>query len=403
MRLRRLTGAASIGLLVGAAGLASDPTGESEDAAVWEAARPSPAGDRATGQEASRSGGAVRPPTTPIPTRPSGTAPPAVDDVAGDDEREDTSAGSPPTTVQDVRTSPPAPAPSSGSADADRGAVDPSALGESPSDPRLTPPTRSTGRPGPHNTGVPEGTALTVHHGDIVVTTPGTVLDGLDIHGFVTVRAADVTIRRSVIRGREVTSYRGLVVSDTDESSVLIEDVELVPTYPSGWIDGMRGWNITARRVDVHRVIDAVHVYGPNVTVEDSWLHDNAHFEDDPARGGEPSHDDSIQIQKGHSIVIRNNTIMGARGAGIMLTQGLGEVSNVSITGNYLDGGGCTINFSEKDRGPFDDVSIEGNVFGRNTLNPDCAIVAPSSTASVLSVTGNAFIDGRTVKVRSGD
>src|SRR5690606_4938498 len=158
------------------------------------------------------------------------------------------------------------------------------------------------GKPGAHNTGVPAGTDLTVHEGDLTITEDGTVVEGLDVRGFITVRAKDVVIRDSIVRGRDTDSYKGLVVADTDGGSVTIEDTELAPTKASPWIDGIRGWNITARRVNVHDVIDAVHIYGPNVTIEDSWLHDNAHFTNDPNWDGGPSHDDSIQIQVGKNI-----------------------------------------------------------------------------------------------------
>ena len=49
--------------------------------------------------------------------------------------------------------------------------------------------------PGASNTGVPSGTKLTVHSGLILITTPGTVIDGWDLHGTVIVHAANVTIR----------------------------------------------------------------------------------------------------------------------------------------------------------------------------------------------------------------
>ena len=45
-------------------------------------------------------------------------------------------------------------------------------------------------KPSSSTTGVPAGTSLTRHNGDIVVTTPGTILGALDIYGFVKIRAA---------------------------------------------------------------------------------------------------------------------------------------------------------------------------------------------------------------------
>src|SRR5471032_2131868 len=56
-------------------------------------------------------------------------------------------------------------------------------------------------QPGPGNTGVPAGTALKVMDGNLTITTAGATYSGLDIHGFVSVQAPDVTIKDSVIRG----------------------------------------------------------------------------------------------------------------------------------------------------------------------------------------------------------
>ena len=46
-------------------------------------------------------------------------------------------------------------------------------------------------KPSAMTTGVPAGTRLKVHRGDLVITKAGTHLDGLDIHGFVVVKARE--------------------------------------------------------------------------------------------------------------------------------------------------------------------------------------------------------------------
>lgn len=51
--------------------------------------------------------------------------------------------------------------------------------------------------PGPHNTGVPAGTALTSFSGDRTVSTNGAVVDGWDVDGCIIVTALGVTIRNS--------------------------------------------------------------------------------------------------------------------------------------------------------------------------------------------------------------
>ena len=62
-------------------------------------------------------------------------------------------------------------------------------------------------------TGVPVGTALTVHQGDITVTQAGTVIDRLDVHGSIIVKANNVTIKRSFIRGGPVSPKNQALIS----------------------------------------------------------------------------------------------------------------------------------------------------------------------------------------------
>ncbi len=56
-------------------------------------------------------------------------------------------------------------------------------------------------QPGPSNTGVPAGTALTVMNGDLTITTAGATYSNLDIHGYVVIKAPNVTVKNSIIRG----------------------------------------------------------------------------------------------------------------------------------------------------------------------------------------------------------
>jgi hypothetical protein len=254
--------------------------------------------------------------------------------------------------------------------------------------------------PGASDTGVPAGTRLTVHDGDLTIATAGTVVDGLDIHGFVTVTALGVTIKNSIIRGAATTTERPLLLSASATASVTIQDSELSPAVPSGWIDGIRGWNITAQRVNIHQVIDGFHIYGNNVTIESSWLHDNLHLAVDPNQNGGPSHDDGIEIRVGTNIRITGNNMSGAFNAAVQLAQDLGIVSDVQIVDNWLDGGGCTINVSEKNRGPFQGLFMTDNTFGRNTRLVSCPIIAPRTT--VIDLARNFYTDGAIVTVRPG-
>ncbi|AEE47164.1 right-handed parallel beta-helix repeat-containing protein [Cellulomonas fimi] len=249
-------------------------------------------------------------------------------------------------------------------------------------------------------TGVPNGTKLTVHQGDLLVTTPGAVIDGLDVRGFVKVAAANVTIKNSIIRGAATSKQTALVTSASSTASVTVIDSELYNSAPGPWVDGVRGYNFKLVRVNLHDVIDMAHIYGDNVTIEASYLHDNLHYDVDPAQNNTPSHDDSIQIQKGNNIRIVGNSISGAYNTGIQFTQDQGLVSNVTVQKNFLDGGGCTVNLAEKGKGPFQGIAVKDNTFGRTTKHYNCAIISPVTT--VIANSGNYFTDGVVATVRKG-
>ena len=266
--------------------------------------------------------------------------------------------------------------------------------------PTPTPTPTSGGMPDASNTGVPAGTSLRVHAGDMYITTPGTVIDGLDIHGTVSVRADDVVIKNSRIRGHEATYNTPLVSMNKGNTNLLIQDTEIAPDTASPYLYGIMGWEFTLQRVNIHNVVDSAHIYGPNVTINSSWLHDNVHFENDPNFGGTPTHDDGIQIQEGNNIRITGSRIEGAYNAAIQITQDRGVTGDVQITGNWLDGGGCTVNIAEKGRGPIQDLISANNTFGRDTRHYDCAMIAPQSTP--ITATDNYFTDGTYARVRNG-
>jgi hypothetical protein len=259
----------------------------------------------------------------------------------------------------------------------------------------------ATGAPGAGNTGVPAGTKLTVHNGDLNVTTAGTVIDGLDIRGLVKISAPNVTIKNSIVRGKALTGVAPLINNLSGQSGLKIVDTELKPSIASPYAMGIYGYNFTATRVNIHGVIDSVHLTGGNVSIDKSWLHDNLHYASDPNHGGSPSHDDSIQIQKGSNISITNSNISGSHSAGVMITQDTGKVSNFTFTGNYANGGSCTINIAEKSHGPLQGVKIADNTFGRDTKHSNCAVIAPTSTK--IDMQRNVYVPDKTaVTVRKG-
>lgn len=244
-------------------------------------------------------------------------------------------------------------------------------------------PRPSGDRPDATNTGVPRGTKLTRYDGDLEITKANTVIDGLEVHGVIKVRAAGVVIKNTKVIGPS-TSGRPLVSNYPYGHSFTITDSELWSTTPSPYANGILGSNFTALRVNVHDVIDTVHITGGNVTVRDSYLHDTLHYKNDPVQKNGPSHDDVIQVQGGSNIVIEGNTLAGSTNTVIMVTQDQSRLSGLTIRGNYIDGGNCSINMNEKGKGPLKNVLLQDNLFGPNRAISYCAAYIPPASDVTL-------------------
>ena len=261
-----------------------------------------------------------------------------------------------------------------------------------------------SGKPSASNTGVPAGTALTRYNGNLVITTPGAVIDRLDIHGFVTIKAANVTIKRSIIRGAASNVKTGLLkITDAAAGNgFLIEDVTLVPEFPSVYLDGIKvNKSGTFRRINMSGTVDGFTMYGAGITLQNSYLHDFVTYASDPSQGGGPSHSDTIQVQSGSNVRITANTLQGAKNAAVMITQDAGATKDLWINSNWIDNGGCSVNYSSS--GAYKTgMQANNNRFGRAQRNPGCALVH-NPLKSDLKPTGNVWDDnGAPVAITKG-
>jgi hypothetical protein len=258
-------------------------------------------------------------------------------------------------------------------------------------------PKPASGRPGPSNTGVPAGTKLTVHNGDLTITKANTVIDAMDIRGIVFVRAPGVVIKRSLITGRPTSTDLALVM--VQKGSARIEDSELYAKHPNAHIRGVIGQNFTLLRADVHTVIDQMVITGDNVTVQHSWLHGNLHYAKDPNYQNKPSHDDNAQISIGKNLKFIGNTMEGTHNASLMVTQDRGPVRNLTFTGNYVANGGCAINLAQKKHGAMSGFVFRNNVFARNQIHKGCAMIVDKATAGLLTLGNNTWTDGKAISI----
>ena len=257
-------------------------------------------------------------------------------------------------------------------------------------------------RPGPTNTGVPAGTRLTPYYGNLVITTPGATYDALDIHGFVTIKAPNVKITRSIIRGGVATGNVGLITSyDTTATGFVLEDSELAPEFPSVWLDGIKGGNFTIRRVNSWGTTDNVKVHGNNVTVDSSWLHGTVYRLVDPNQGGGPTHNDAVQILGGKNLRILNSTLEEGHNSAIQVTQDTAPTTDLVVSHNWIDGGGCSVNLSNKGLPTMSGITVDDNLFGRHQLFTGCAAIV--TRATTLSQWNNTYEDnGTAIRLTDG-
>ena len=208
-----------------------------------------------------------------------------------------------------------------------------------------------------------------------VITTPGTVIDGRDVNGQLTVAAADVVIRNSRITARGASF--GVYVRS---GSATITNVEI-----TGSDTGIAGDRWSATRVDIHGTTGDGVKAGSDVLLEDSWIHDPA-----PGPG---AHFDGLQMQSGVvRLTVRNNVIDvsgAAANSALFLAPDLGPSSAgpVLIEGNRLDGGNFTVYCVDGNDGQYlvDNITIRNNVFGTQSAFGASRVNVP------VTWTGNVF------------
>jgi len=241
---------------------------------------------------------------------------------------------------------------------------------------------------------VKAGTVLTRHDGDLTITTDGTVLDRLDIHGFVIVRAKNVTISNSIVRGGHAAGFATGLITDYGYQGLLVTDTTIEPEFPSVWFDGIKGSGYTARRVHVIGGVDSMKVQGDNVTIEDSLLENTTYYASDPQQNGGPTHNDNVQIQNGQNVRITGNTIRGAQNFAVLGAASKGNL-NLVVKDNWLDGGHCTVKLQILN-GWAETATVTGNKFGPNRAVSSCPFTA--YPAVTLTQNTNTFeLTGGTV------
>jgi hypothetical protein len=221
---------------------------------------------------------------------------------------------------------------------------------------------------------VPAGTSLKAMSGT-TISKDGTVIDGAEIRGGVTVTARNVVIRRSRISG---SGFWGVYVRG---GSLTLED-----TTVSGFDNSVMGDNYTATRVEVTKANDDGFKIGNDVTIQDSWCHDLVVV---PG-----AHSDCGQVQSGiRNAFVRRNWFdvgSGDGNAALFLAPDLGPTTAgpLVVENNVLGGGNFTVQCVDGGDGKYliTDITIRNNSF------------LPNSRFGPLRVNVKAVISGNTMK-----
>lgn len=286
---------------------------------------------------------------------------------------------------------------------------------------------------------VPAANALTYYAGDYTITTPGQVVEGLDIHGrlYVNSSATNAVVRDCIIRGPATsTTYDAIVTgASLNLRGLTIEWSRLDATNRSNaWTEAIRCGNYTMRYCETAECVDGLGsaAVGNGVT-EMSRIGRGAFFawennSTGAARSGFPthsdlmSHADGAQIQQASGWVIRGCSVGGTRAATTITQQvanrdpnvpaelaviqtmfDAGEHRNAAIIitpaasgvgalieDNWIEGGAAALNLSHKSIDYLGGVTVQNNVFRNSAGAYDIYI----QTGVVATLTGNTLDGG---------
>ncbi|MEU9887119.1 hypothetical protein [Sphaerisporangium sp. NPDC051011] len=227
-----------------------------------------------------------------------------------------------------------------------------------PSSPSATSDAIGGGFPSAQTTGLRPGSVLK-KVGEVTVLKKGAVVENLEVHGKLNIKADDVTVRNVRVIGEGDWS----VIQAEGASGAVIEDCEISGngTVKAQWGVLNQGGQITVRRANIHTVSNSVGT--DHGLIEDSYMHDFKEFPGDhitgPQINGSP--------QDGLTLTIRHNTIFNqlSQTSAISIYQDFSRAHDVLIENNLLGGGGYTIYGGAGKFGTPTDIRILNNVFTR--------------------------------------
>ena len=263
------------------------------------------------------------------------------------------------------------------------------ALAQAPSPPVLLTSPGASPKPTAANTGwQPTGVKLSPS-GSLEITSNGTVIDGKDISGTVTIRASNVTLRRSRVRSGSYYPVR--VISG---SNIVIEDVEVDGLGKADKCIVMNGSGVIQRN-NIHGCGDGIAPSGSGgITIKDNYVHSPS-----TASG---VHSDGVEMNGGSNMTFSNNNFAydGATTAAVAFSGYYAPVSNITFDGNWLAGGAYMLHLAGNEN-PLSNVRITNNRFVRGSAR--YGTIYRSGDISKICGEGNVYDDdGATVSFGGG-
>lgn len=292
------------------------------------------------------------------------------------------------------------------------------------------------------NTGLKDGWSegdLSQSTGNLTITTDNTVIENRWIHGFILVRAANVTVSNCIIDGDPANLPTGssslINANHASAYNLVIEDTVVRSSYVSEHINGIGGHDYTARRVHAYNVIDTFGAFNTgnsggavNVKLHAVYGHDLMYVTPSTGQSDNRSHNDNFQIQGNSGIEVIGCTLLAnasstmgngldpgatpapnwaipsVTGQVIGVTPNVSGVTNVLIEKNFLDYGGNTITIIPGSFGTAtgSGIIIRDNTFGnhqpprKRTADPvfrrRCILIDPSLTVPGMPTTSGPDI-----------
>jgi hypothetical protein len=251
-------------------------------------------------------------------------------------------------------------------------------------------------KPDAINTGVPSGTTLT-HSGSLTVTKPGTVINSVWLKGTLTISANNVTVENSKIEAA-ISGWYGIDVAKGVTGTRVI--------YNEIWGDsgGYIGINAPSTGSAAnYTFICGNHLHnwengitcGPNMMVQANFIDAMQNHQND-------SDADGIENYYGGNTRFWGNNILaygvdGSSTAGINsalnITATGVNIDNVQVNGNWLGGGGTTLDLDQQMGATAKNVSVTNNTW-YETPPPLWYPVGDHSSRIVSAWSRNTFSNG---------